>query len=45
MSKQTESNDGPKEEVKVSETKTKRKALDFSETETTEKKETIKRKM
>lgn len=45
MSKQTESNDGPKEEVKVSETKTKRKALDFSETETTERKETIKKKM
>lgn len=45
MSKQTESNDGPKEETKVSETKTKRKALDFSETETTERKETIKKKM
>lgn len=45
MSKQTESNDGPKEEVKVGETKTKRKALDFSETETTERKETIKRKI
>ncbi|MBR2098040.1 MAG: DUF4099 domain-containing protein [Prevotella sp.] len=45
MSKQTESNDGPKEETKVSETKTKRKALDFSETETTERKETIKRKI
>lgn len=49
LTKQTQSNDGPKEdkgeEKTLKETKTKRKALDFSETETTEKKETIKRKM
>ena len=49
LTKQTQSNDGPKEdkgeEKTLKETKTKRKALDFSETETTERKETIKRKM